>query len=229
MQDGEHLVGTCPFEPNERRTAKRAPSFERFRLLARLAQMRLVAGGEERRLTPEQLALVLRDFGHQKKVSYKSLRRVLGLLARDVGRGVEEREEIARGIEARNKALDKLRQDFRDLLHQEPSRDELLRFELWKEQNAFCLYSGDPIPPASLLASDNAVQVDHILPWMEPVRGRQLRRQDAVHGQGEPRQARPHAVRVVQRGQRHPGMGRVTARVEGCRVMKGRKKRGFYL
>ena len=402
LQDSEHLVGKCPFEPDERRTAKRAPSFERFRLLARLAQMRLVAGGEDRRLTAEQIAHVAEDFGRQKKVSYKFLRRVLDLdasvrfadvaqdaetndvatrtgaaaegtatlrdavgpaawrtllaapdrldriaevltfredtasirrgieeaglevpivdalmravengafgrfsgaahlsakavrainphlaqglvyseacaeagydhsarpvtaledvknpvarkalgqmckqvkavvheyglpdlihveLARDVGRSVEERDEITRGIEDRNRALDRLRQDFRELLHQEPSRDELLRFELWKEQNGFCLYSGDPIHPTALLASDNAVQVDHILPWSRfGDDGFANKALCTAKANQEKRGRTPFEWFSADKDAR--AWDAFTAGVEGCRTMKGRKKRGFYL
>jgi CRISPR-associated endonuclease Csn1 len=36
MQDSEKLVGMCQFEPNEKRAAKFAPSFEKFRLLGKL-------------------------------------------------------------------------------------------------------------------------------------------------------------------------------------------------
>ena len=34
LQDSEGKVGPCSHEPGEKRTAKRAPSFEMFRLLA---------------------------------------------------------------------------------------------------------------------------------------------------------------------------------------------------
>ncbi|WP_298748224.1 type II CRISPR RNA-guided endonuclease Cas9, partial [uncultured Brevundimonas sp.] len=48
----------------------------------------------------------------------------------------------------------------------EPSgREDLLRFELWQEQGGRCLYSDRDISPNMIVASDNTVQVDHILPW----------------------------------------------------------------
>jgi CRISPR-associated endonuclease Csn1 len=86
-------------------------------------------------------------------------------LARDVGKGIDERREIERGIEKRNKEKDKLRDDFAALLNKSPTYDELLRFELWKQQNGKCVYSDDNISPCQLVATDNTVQVDHILPW----------------------------------------------------------------
>lgn len=91
-------------------------------------------------------------------------------LARDVGKSIEEREEITRGIEKRNRQKDKLRALFEKEVGRPPQdgergKEDLLRFELWKEQMGRCLYTDDYISPAQLAATDNAVQVDHILPW----------------------------------------------------------------
>jgi len=89
-------------------------------------------------------------------------------LAREVGKSIEERGEIERGIEKRNKEKDKLRQRFEEPgMIGRPARnaEELLRFELWEQQKGFCLYSNEYISPSLLAASDNSVQVDHILPW----------------------------------------------------------------
>jgi CRISPR-associated endonuclease Csn1 len=91
-------------------------------------------------------------------------------LARDVGKSIEERREIHFGIEKRNKQKDKLRELFEKEVGRaprdgQPGAEELLRFELWNEQNGRCLYSDAYISPSQLLDGDNSVQVDHILPW----------------------------------------------------------------
>jgi CRISPR-associated endonuclease Csn1 len=91
-------------------------------------------------------------------------------LARDVGKSIEERVEITRGIEKRNRQKDKLRALFEKEVGRPPQdgergKEELLRFELWNEQMGRCLYTDDYISPAQLVATDNSVQVDHILPW----------------------------------------------------------------
>ena len=87
-------------------------------------------------------------------------------LARDVGKGIDERREIENGIEKRNREKDKLRLEFADKVGQPcSSADELLRFELWRQQNERCVYSDKLILPHQLIATDNSVQVDHILPW----------------------------------------------------------------
>jgi len=362
LQDSEHLLGFCPFEPAEKRCAKRAPSFERFRLLSRLRALTLSEGREERPLTPDQIAKAEGDFGLQKSFTFKRLRDRLGLsaetsfggvaradegrdfvgrasnaaegtaslrgviveavsegawralqnapekldaiaavitfredigairlglmgiglestvldalmaaiedgrtlkafsgaahisakaaramlphlragltydkaaaaagyvhtdragpgsaegtlhermvhdikwvdadvsnpvarkaviealkqvyaivgayglpgaihveLAREVGKSKEERDKLKNGIETRNKAKDRLRDQFKETCGHEPSgAEDLLRFELWKEQGGRCLYTDSCIAPHQIVASDNSVQVDHILPW----------------------------------------------------------------
>jgi CRISPR-associated endonuclease Csn1 len=87
-------------------------------------------------------------------------------LARDVGKGIDERREIERGIEKRNKEKDRLRAEFAEIVGVPcSSPDDLLRYELWKQQNGKCVYSDAPINPRQVIATDNSVQVDHILPW----------------------------------------------------------------
>jgi CRISPR-associated endonuclease Csn1 len=87
-------------------------------------------------------------------------------LARDVGKGIEERREIERGIEKRNKEKERLRARFAEDVG-EPCRtaEDLLRYELWLEQNGRCVYSDVLISPRDIVATSNAVEVDHILPW----------------------------------------------------------------
>ena len=64
-------------------------------------------------------------------------------------------------------------------------------------------------------------------PALEPVRRRQLRQQDAVHGAREPGEAR---TQPFERDQAEGlDWALFAARVEGCKEMKGRKKGGFYL
>jgi CRISPR-associated endonuclease Csn1 len=87
-------------------------------------------------------------------------------LARDVGKSIEERREIENGIERRNKEKAKLREQFAaDVGVACASAEDLLRYELWREQNGRCIYSDTPISPVDIVATSNAVQVDHILPW----------------------------------------------------------------
>jgi CRISPR-associated endonuclease Csn1 len=86
-------------------------------------------------------------------------------LARDVGKSAEERREIQDGIEKRTAEKDQRRQEAAEHLGRPVSDDELLRYELAKEQNFKCIYSGDPIDPNGIAANDTRYQIDHILPW----------------------------------------------------------------
>ena len=67
-----------------------------FRLLARLAQLKLVAGAHEQGLGPEQIGRVVEDFGRQKTITYKSVRRLLELDPRTRFDGIALEDERAR-------------------------------------------------------------------------------------------------------------------------------------
>jgi CRISPR-associated endonuclease Csn1 len=337
LQDSEDKVGNCPFEPDHKRTTKRAPSFELFRFLQRLVNLRIAVARAERSLRPEEIGLVLKKFGEQKSYTYKALRKDLDLdpnagfsaiarngewldiaarkgrsafgtcilrevlgagpwhsllktpekldriaeiltfredltsigkglaeigvdgpvinrlmqaasegaftefkgaahisslaarniiigmrgglvyseacaragydhserrtvsldqigspvtalseaikqvrtvareygpfdavhieLARDVGKSAEEREEITRGIEERNAEKDRLKTGAADLLKRAISDDELLRYQLAKEQNFKCVYCDSQLAPTGFAANNTGWQTDHILPW----------------------------------------------------------------
>ncbi|MCF8491202.1 MAG: type II CRISPR RNA-guided endonuclease Cas9 [Rhodospirillum sp.] len=81
MQDSERLVGHCPFEPKEKRAAKLAPSFERFRLLTRLITLRIKSVDGERSLSPDELARVTADLGRTATLTVKKVRGLLGMAA----------------------------------------------------------------------------------------------------------------------------------------------------
>ena len=87
-------------------------------------------------------------------------------LARDVGNSLERRREIEKGIDDATAQRKRERQEARDLLGiEDVNGDTLIRYRLWKEQGTFCLYTGQHIDPRQIIATDNSVQVDHILPW----------------------------------------------------------------
>ena len=79
MQDSEKLVGMCQFEPKEKRAAKFAPSFEKFRLLSKLVHLRITTPDGERPLTPEEIALATADLGATAKLTVKVVRKRIGL------------------------------------------------------------------------------------------------------------------------------------------------------
>lgn len=104
-------------------------------------------------------------------------------LARDVGKSVDERNSIDKGIKDRTGEKIKHKKEFAELLGLEPeqiSADELLRYELWLQQGGKCAYyllwgeegkscyAGEhkegAIPITALRDAEHATQIDHILP-----------------------------------------------------------------
>jgi len=404
LQDSDPLVGSCPFIPTARRAARRSQAFELFRLYSRLNAIRLIeGGGGERKLTAEEIAQVTADFGSQKKLSWKWLRKRLDLdasvrfadvspedegndfvaragaaaegsyairqgvgeagwksllgqpetldtlaailtfradlgairdgiralpiepviadaliagaeagkfnsfsgaghisaeaarallphlarglvyseacaeagfdhaaraevklehvknpvarkavsevlkqvkvlvhefglperihleLARDVGKSAEERDEIKNGIEDRNKARDRMRAEFAELLGRAPEGpEELLRYELWKEQNGRCLYTDRDISPGALIGTDNSIQVDHILPWSRFGDDSFINKTLCFSGANAEKRGRT-PYEWFSAGKSAGEWQRFEAQVEACKAMKGRKKRGHYL
>lgn len=340
LQDSENLLGICPFEREERRTSKRAPSFELFRFASRLTALRVRDGRSERALSTAEIVDACKGFGKQKKITFKTLRKLIGLgegsafvgvsgedekrdvasrtgeaaygtatlrealgeaawsslaktpatldriaevitfrdaperiaaglaelnldplildalmkavhtgtfarftgaghisakaarainshlmrglvyseacaaagydhtakpevtlqdigspvarkalseaikqvnavvrewgvpdlihveLARDVGKSAEERDKIKRGIDERNAEKDRLREQYRATVGRDSrTAEDLLRFELWKQQQGRCIYTDEEIHPDWIVSTDNRAQVDHILPW----------------------------------------------------------------
>jgi CRISPR-associated endonuclease Csn1 len=403
LQDSEDKVGDCPFEPGQKRAARRAPSFELFRFLSRLANLKLAVGrSPERRLTKEEIALAVKGFGEIKKtITFKSLREVLDLdpnarfsgiakekestldvaartggaahgtktlkdalgdapwrsllrtpekldriaevlsfredmnsirsgldevgldirivdtlmqaaangdfkdftraahisalaarniipglreglvysescarvgydhasrpsvplkeigspvtrkalsealkqvrvvvreygpidyfhieLARSVGKSAEQRKELTDGIEARNIEKEKRRKEAEEHLGRAPSDDELLRYELAKEQNFKCIYSGDAIDPAGISANDMRYQVDHILPWSRFGDDSYLNKTLCTARSNQNKRGRT-PFEWFDADKTEPEWMEYVARVENLKEVKGRKKRNY--
>lgn len=170
--------------------------------------------------TLKQVKAIVHEFGLPERIHVE--------LARDVGKGREERDEIARGIEKRNAAKDSLRAEFRELLKMEPTGEDLLRFELWKEQDGRCLYTDEAISPESIISSDNRVQVDHILPWSRFGDDSFINKSLCLARANQHKKARtPFEWIASDHGPQ--AWDHFVARVEGVKDMKGRKKRTYLL
>lgn len=87
-------------------------------------------------------------------------------LARDIGKSADERDKISEGIEKRNAEKDRLRAQYVETVGRESrTAEDLLRFELWKQQAGRCIYTDTEIHPDWIVSTDNRAQIDHILPW----------------------------------------------------------------
>jgi len=149
-------------------------------------------------------------------------------LARDVGKSAEEREEIRDGIEKRNKQRDRMRDAFCQELGRDPSDTDLLKFELWKEQNCRCLYTDDCIPAHALISPDNLVQIDHILPWSRFGDDSFLNKTLCFSRANQHKRHRT-PYEWFSQDKTPDDWTRFERSVESCKSIRGAKKRGHYL
>ena len=125
--------------------------------LSRVADLRNPVVAKVLRECTRQIDVLVKTFGMPDRVHLE--------MARDVGKSPEDRNAIREAGDQRKVDRDRHRSDFQDLLEHEPNDEELLRYELWQEQQQFCPYCGAVLPQEALGAADNSVQIDHILPW----------------------------------------------------------------
>jgi CRISPR-associated endonuclease Csn1 len=108
-------------------------------------------------------------------------RKVVNAVIREYGKPDVIRIEMARDLKASkddkiayNKAIAKNRNEnekveetllaeFKEFSKTAPSRDDIVKYRLWKECNEVCPYSGKKILPSQLFG--NQVQVEHIIPY----------------------------------------------------------------
>ena len=101
-----------------------------------------------------------------------------------------------------------------------------MRYELWKEQRGECLYTGEPIRPDWIDAGDNRVQIDHILPWSRFGDDSFMNKTLCLASANQRKKGRTPFEWFEAEGL---DWASYSARVEGCKEMKGRKKGAFYL
>lgn len=86
-------------------------------------------------------------------------------LARDLGKSMDERNEITRGLDKRTTERNTHREEAAKILGVPPAKvsdEELLKYELRHEQGGYCLYSGEVITDSEIFTA--SLQIDHILP-----------------------------------------------------------------
>jgi CRISPR-associated endonuclease Csn1 len=84
-------------------------------------------------------------------------------LARELKNNNEQRSEMTRAINKSTAEHDQIRK----LLHKEfgiqrVTRNDIIRYKLWKECDGISLYTGKPIPPSLLFTKD--YDIEHIIP-----------------------------------------------------------------
>lgn len=150
-------------------------------------------------------------------------------LARDVGNSIEKRREIERGIEKNTAERERQRNEVRELLNiEDVSGDTLLRYRLWKEQQGKCPYTGNDIHITQVIATDNSVQVDHILPWSR-FGDDSFNNKTLCIARANQEKKRDTPFEWFSRTKTSDAWDEFCARVEGCKEMKGFKKRNYLL
>ena len=110
------------------------------------------------------------------KRTLTELRRVVNAIVREHGKPRQIVVEMAREMKLNSKARKEYNKELRsreaerkaaavkveELGGNSASRDDILRYMLWEEQEHQCIYSGKPIPQEHLFSGE--LDVDHILP-----------------------------------------------------------------
>ncbi len=107
----------------------------------------------------------------QMRLVYNAIARKYGAVdaihvefTRDIKKSHKDRNEIKKAQDEYRDKKEEARAHATEILGHEPNAKELLKFRLWKEQNGYCMYSGEEIKP-ELLNDPYATEVDHILPY----------------------------------------------------------------
>lgn len=110
---------------------------------------------------------IIREYGKPDAVHIE--------MAREVQQGREKRQEASRRMREREKQ----RADIAEKLRENnirASRDNILKYLLWEQQDCECIYSGDPISFEKLFGEGGGVEVDHVLPRSRTLDDSQMNR-----------------------------------------------------
>jgi CRISPR-associated endonuclease Csn1 len=148
-------------------------------------------------------------------------------LARDVGKSQEERDDIRKGIEKRNKEKDRLREDFKATVGQDATNaEDLMRFELWREQNGRCMYTDREIHPDAIVSTERTIEVDHLLPWSRSGDDSFVNKTLCYASANQQKKGQTPFEWLGADSEKWDDY---VARVETNKAMKGRKKRNYLL
>ncbi len=168
----------------------------------------------------KQIKAVAREYG---PIDYVHIE-----LARSVGKSAEERKKLTDGIEERNVEKEKRRKEAAECLGRAINDDELLRYELAKEQNFKCIYSGDAIDPKGIAQNDTRYQVDHILPWSRFGDDSYINKTLCTTKANQDKRGRT-PFEWFEADKSEDDWTAYAARVEALKEVKGRKKRNYVL
>lgn len=109
-------------------------------------------------------------------------------LAREVGKSKREREEMAKGMRAKEGLRKRARADLIANGVADPKKDDIEKWLLWTESGERCPYTGDQIGFGDLFGGNPRFQVEHIWPLSKSLdnsaRNKTLCRQDVNRDKG---------------------------------------------
>ncbi len=98
---------------------------------------------------------IIREYGKPDEIHVE--------MARDLQMGKLKRDEYSKSIRERERTREQIAGTLIEH-NQRPTRENILRYQLWVEQKCECLYTGRPISQSQLWGEGGGVEVDHILP-----------------------------------------------------------------
>jgi CRISPR-associated endonuclease Csn1 len=101
---------------------------------------------------------IIREYGKPTKIALE--------MARDVRGNAKERRELHfKMLENENRNKETRKRLTEDLKIRNPSRDDIIKYNLWEECGHSCPYTGKHISQAALFGENPEFQVEHILPY----------------------------------------------------------------
>jgi len=101
---------------------------------------------------------IIREYGKPAKIKIE--------MARDVKGNLRQRQELQFKMwenEKRNNEAKKRLTD--DIGIRNPSRDDIIKYNLWEESDHSCVYTGRHISQSALFSKNSEFQIEHILPY----------------------------------------------------------------
>lgn len=86
-------------------------------------------------------------------------------LARDLNKSLDERNKIKREQDKFQTEKKDASKHFVETFGQEPKKDDLLKFRLYREQNAQCAYTQKPLDVERIFNEPGYAEIDHALPY----------------------------------------------------------------
>ena len=100
---------------------------------------------------------IVREYGKSKQIKIE--------MARDVQGSIKQRKQIHWKMFENKKENKRVRQRLIEDIKKNPTRDDIIRYNLWEECGHTCVYTGKHISQAALFGPNPEFQVEHILPY----------------------------------------------------------------